>query len=125
MKISLAVALIVTAFPGAALAGGASENSARERRVCTQITLRAGSQDDYEALAARAPNSWDGSGGIRPDPNSPGAHSPDVGGPKRAADACGVTTRSSGKLMRRLPASAASGAAMVPCRKPACRKAVA
>jgi hypothetical protein len=104
----LIVALVATSIPAFTTAALAREGASSERRVCTQVTVRAGSrmsgrrichtpsewrealgsdwrqrlagytgtQDDFDALATRAPNSWDGSGGIRPDPNAPGARGP-------------------------------------------------
>jgi hypothetical protein len=108
MKMLSVVALVATSIPAFTTAALAREGASSERRVCTQVTIRAGSrmsgrrlchtpsewrealgpdwrqrlsrrtgtQDDFDSLAARAPNSWDGTGGIKPDPNAPGSHSP-------------------------------------------------
>lgn len=57
MKMLIATALVVTALPGAALAGDASENSARERRVCTQFSVRAGSRMSGRRIC-RSPTEW-------------------------------------------------------------------
>jgi hypothetical protein len=112
MKMLIAVALAATSIPAFTTTALARDGASTERRVCTQVTIRAGSrmsgrricrtpsewreslgadwrqhlagytgtQDEYDAVAARSPNSWDGTGGIKPDPNAPGARGPDAGG---------------------------------------------
>ena len=98
MKMLIAVALVATSVSIVTTTASAREGASSERRVCTQVTVRAGSrmsgrricrtptewrealgsdwrqrlagytgtQDDYDAMATRAPTSWDGTGGVRP-----------------------------------------------------------
>jgi hypothetical protein len=44
MKLVVAVALVATSLPSLAVAMGRTENASNERRVCTQVTVRAGSR---------------------------------------------------------------------------------
>ncbi|HYD12259.1 MAG TPA: hypothetical protein VEC11_05380 [Allosphingosinicella sp.] len=44
MKLLVAIALVAAAWPGLAVAAGRPETATNERRVCTQITARAGSR---------------------------------------------------------------------------------
>lgn len=59
MKMLIAVALIATSIPAlttTALARG-EDNASRERRVCTQVTVRAGSRMSGRRIC-RTPSEW-------------------------------------------------------------------
>ena len=57
MKPIIAFALVVTCVPGVATALGRTENVSNERRVCTQVTLRAGSRMSGRRVC-RTPSEW-------------------------------------------------------------------
>ena len=57
MKMIVSIALVVTAFPALAAAAGRPEVASNEHRVCTQITIRAGSRMSGRRVC-RTPTQW-------------------------------------------------------------------
>jgi hypothetical protein len=57
MKLVIAFALVATCVPGAAAVAGRTDNASNERRVCTQVTVRAGSRLSGRRIC-RTPSEW-------------------------------------------------------------------
>jgi hypothetical protein len=57
MKLIFAFALVATCVPGVAAASERTDSASNERRVCTQVTLRAGSRMSGRRVC-RTPSEW-------------------------------------------------------------------